>query len=76
MSELLLHAQDRPPEILAASEGIGCVYRCPNGCLHVCIGETELRLSPQRYWGFVAMLSESSQSLATQEPRPANPDVN
>ena len=54
--------------ILSRREEFGVVARCPNGCIHICVGNTALRLSTKQYWTLMELLTESAQKIA-------NPDV-
>ena len=57
-------------QVLSSQEEFGSVVRCPRGCIHICVGNTSLRLSTKQYWELVDLLAESTKkiaSLATSE---------
>ena len=54
-------------QVLSRRENFGVVARCPNGCIHVCVGNTGLRLSTDQYWKMMELLAESAQQIAGQD---------
>ncbi len=54
-------------QVLSRRENFGIVARCPNGCIHVCVGNTALRLSTDQYWKMMELLAESAQQIAGQD---------
>ena len=46
--------------ILAQSESLGNLTRCPHGCFHLRIGRMSLSLSEREYIELVSMLNESA----------------
>ncbi len=54
-------------QVLSRRENFGVVARCPNGCIHVCVGNTALRLSTDQYWKMMELLAESAQQIAGQD---------
>ncbi len=54
-------------QVLSRRENFGIVAKCPNGCIHVCVGNTALRLSTDQYWKMMELLAESAQQIAGQD---------
>ncbi len=50
--------------ILSRREEFGMVAQCPNGCIHICVGNTALRLLKEQYWTLMELLAESAQKIA------------
>ena len=48
-----------------SQEEFGSVARCPRGCIHICVGNTSLRLSTKQYWELVDLLAESTPKIAS-----------
>lgn len=46
--------------ILAQSESLGNLTRCPHGCFHLRIGRMNLSLNEREYIELVAMINESA----------------
>ncbi len=53
-------------QVLSRRENFGVVAQCPNGCIHICVGNTALRLSTDQYWKMMELLAESAQQIAGQ----------
>ena len=53
-------------QVLSRRENFGIVAQCPNGCIHICVGNTALRLSKDQYWKMMELLAESAQQIAGQ----------
>ena len=60
--------------VLSRDEEFGVVTQCPAGCIHVCVGNTTLRLSPKQYWKLMDLLTASARKVAppgaTRSERP------
>ena len=54
-------------QVLSRRENFGVVAQCPNGCIHVCVGNTALRLSTDQYWKMMELLAESAQQIGGQD---------
>ena len=54
-------------QVLSRRENFGIVAQCPKGCIHVCVGNTALRLSTDQYWKMMELLAESAQQIAGQD---------
>ena len=52
-------------QVLSRQEEFGSVARCPRGCIHICVGNTSLRLSTKQYWELVELLAESTPKIAS-----------
>ena len=63
---MLDQCQKHEARILSRREDFGVVARCPNGCIHICVGNTALRLSTDQYWKLMELLAESAQQIAGQ----------
>ena len=50
--------------VLSLDEEFGVVTQCPAGCIHVCVGNTTLRLSPKQYWRLMDLLTASARKIA------------
>ncbi|MXW70950.1 MAG: hypothetical protein F4Z74_05805 [Acidobacteria bacterium] len=62
-------------QVLSRDDQFGIVTRCPAGCIHVCVGNTTLRLSPRQYWRLMDLLMASARKIdppgaAPSEERP------
>lgn len=49
--------------VLSHEGEFGMVTQCPAGCIHVCVGNTTLRLSPQQYWKLMNLLTASARKI-------------
>ena len=49
--------------VLSSEEEFGVVSQCPAGCIHVCVGNTTLRLSLKQYWKLMALLAASARKI-------------
>ena len=49
-------------QVLSSQEEFGSVARCPRGCIHICVGNTSLRLSTKE---LVDLLAESTPKIAS-----------
>ena len=59
-------------QILSRRENFGIVAQCPNGCIHVCVGNSALRLSTDQYWKMMELLAESAKQIAGQDAKGQN----
>ena len=62
---MLDQCQKYDVRILSRREEFGVVARCPNGCIHICVGNTALRLSTEQYRTLMDLLAEAAQKIAT-----------
>jgi hypothetical protein len=46
--------------VLARSEQLGCVTRCPHGCIHIQVGHASWTFTEDQYVRFVALLTDSA----------------
>ncbi len=53
-------------QILSRRDQFGVVAQCPHGCIHICVGNTALRLSTDQYWKMMELLAEAAQQIAGQ----------
>ena len=56
------HSNDDGYEVLAESDDC-CVYRCEHGCLHLQVGDMNLRLEDGRFADMAAVVAEAAASL-------------
>ena len=61
---MLDQCQKDDVRILSRREKFGVVAQCPNGCIHICVGNTALRLSTEQYWALMDLLAELTQKIA------------
>ena len=54
-------------QVLSRRDNFGVVAQCPNGCIHICVGNTALRLSTDQYWKMMELLAESAQQIAGRD---------
>ena len=50
--------------VLSREDEFGVVTQCPAGCIHVCVGNTTLRLSLKQYWKLMDLLMASARKIA------------
>ena len=55
--------EDLDLRVLSRDEEFGVVTQCPAGCIHVCVGNTTLRLSPKQYWKLMDLLTASARKI-------------
>ena len=51
-------------QVLSRDDELGMVTQCPAGCIHVCVGNTTLRLSPKQYWKLMDLLTASARKIS------------
>ena len=56
------HLSDDGYEVLAESDDC-CVYRCEHGCLHLQIGDMNIRLDDTRFADLAAVVEEAAAQL-------------
>lgn len=61
--------------LLSSKKDFGWVMRCPNGCIHISIGNLTFRLSEAHYWTLMEMLSESATEIANHSSPPVDQNV-
>lgn len=63
-----MHTNDDGYEVLAESEDC-CVYRCEHGCLHLQLGDVNVRLEDDRFADMAAVVAEAATKLPAQSVR-------
>lgn len=56
------HLSDDGYEVLAESDDC-CVYRCEHGCLHLQVGDMNLRLEDSRFVDMAAVVEEAASKM-------------
>lgn len=56
------HLSDDGYEVLAESDDC-CVYRCEHGCLHLQVGDMNIRLDDSRFADLAAVIEEAAAQL-------------
>lgn len=56
------HLSDEGYEVLAESDDC-CVYRCEHGCLHLQVGDMNIRLDDSRFVDLAAVVEEAAAQL-------------
>lgn len=62
------HTGDDGYEVLAESDDC-CVYRCEHGCLHLQIGDVNVRLEDSRFADLAAVIDEAAEKLPSSDVR-------
>jgi hypothetical protein len=62
------HTDDDGYEVLAESDDC-CVYRCEHGCLHLQIGDVNVRLEDSRFADLAAVIEEAAGKLPSPSVR-------
>lgn len=56
------HMNDDGYEVLAESDDC-CIYRCEHGCLHLQLGDVNVRLEDSRFADLAAVVEEAAAKL-------------
>lgn len=62
------HLADDGYEVLAESDDC-CVYRCEHGCLHLQIGDVNVRIEDARFAELAAIVEQAAAKLPAASPR-------
>lgn len=62
------HTNDDGYEVLAESDDC-CVYRCEHGCLHLQLGDVNVRLEDERFADMAAIVAEAAAKLPSTTVR-------
>jgi len=62
------HLSDDGYEVLAESDAC-CVYRCEHGCLHLQVGDVNLRIDEARFADLAAVVEQAAAQLPGPAPR-------
>ena len=54
-------------QVLSRRDQFGVVAQCPHGCIHICVGNTALRLTTDQYWKMMELLAEAAQQIAGRD---------
>ena len=49
--------------VLARCEQLGCVTKCPHGCIHIQVGHASWSFTEVQYAQFVALLTDSAAAF-------------
>lgn len=56
------HTDDEGYEVLAESDD-SCIYRCEHGCLHLQVGDVNVRLDDDRFADLASVVAEAAAKL-------------